>query len=863
MSAVSRKFIAYTFGVLALPILVASCGGKNEPVALPGQAPMADHDAVSMVRGVVTSAHPGSDTIMVGDDEVVIADATVSENGVVVAGAQPKVGETVTLSVTRDPNSERFVAQAIDISVVALGPVGVVNPALNNFSILGQTVSYAGTTVIGLPTGSTLTAGMVVKVSGTVNTTNGTLTATKIEYVAASYTAGSQLQVAGLVQSLNPNAKTFALGTLNVSYVTITPTFTLADRSVVFVGSTTLPGANGILTATEISNGTATGTPANTIESGITIKGPIESLGATGTTTFNVMGQTVSYSATTTTFVPNQTTALVQNAVVRVIATPGTVAGQWVASRVEFVSATYTAGTAVQVTGTVQNANPGLRTFSLGTLSVNYNTATGITFTPANGNPVVVGANALPVAGVLTATNVVLNTATTPTVPGTPAGIDLTAAIQGPVDSIQTSGSFVVLGQTITTNTQTQFVTSTGASFIMAAGNVVKVTTATGIVSGPIVASRVDLLSTTYVSGTPLQVSGAIQNLDSNARTFQLGTLIVNYNGLTNLTFTPTLGMNVVVAANALPLSGVLNATAMATTGTTVPGVPGTTPQPTIAVVSGTVTTALNAAGEFNLTGVTVHVSATTQFLNGSQAMLLPGIGVMVTGTLSGGLPNAMLEATMIRFSGAPIAGASRVQIRGPVEFIDVINRRLSVLGVTVTVPPSSIFVRDDDPDHSVNLANLRPGQVVTVAGVGTNRQINATFLAVARSDGRPRDSDDDDEFQSRLPTIGVPLTGGLPSVGVTGVRAWLWAPLDAVQAPMLSAFGIPVTTTADTAFFPAGHNTRASSPTTFFGTATTGRTVRVEGVYANGTFVASRVCIVNSLRGSDFADDNDGDNDD
>lgn len=64
-----------------------------------------------------------------------------------------------------------------------------------------------------------------------------------------------------------------------------------------------------------------------------------------------------------------------------------------------------------------------------------------------------------------------------------------------------------------------------------------------------------------------------------------------------------------------------------------------------------------------------------------------------------------------------------------------------------------------------------------------------------------------------------MPLTGGVPGVSATGVGAWLRAPVDAVQAPTLSAFGIPITTTVDMAFFPAGHNTRASSPATFYGT--------------------------------------------
>lgn len=116
-------------------------------------------------------------------------------------------------------------------------------------------------------------------------------------------------------------------------------------------------------------------------------------------------------------------------------------------------------------------------------------------------------------------------------------------------------------------------------------------------------------------------------------------------------------------------------------------------------------------------------------------------------------------------------------------------------------------------------LADLAPGTIVTVAGMGTSRQLSATFVAFGRN----------------------------------GVRVWLWAPLDFVQPPLLTAFGVPVTTSDSTRFFLAGHNRRSGSPSAFFETAELGRTVRIEGLYLNGTFVATRVCNVNSIRGSDL----------
>lgn len=273
-----------------------------------------------------------------------------------------------------------------------------------------------------------------------------------------------------------------------------------------------------------------------------------------------------------------------------------------------------------------------------------------------------------------------------------------------------------------------------------------------------------------------------------------------------------------------------------------------------MAIVSGSIA-GVTSATEFNLTGVTVRTSQATQYLNGSQALLVPGVSVMVIGTLSGGSPNAILEARLVSFAGTPVAGASRVMIRGPIESIDLLNGRLVVMGITVIAPRSSTVLRDDDPDRSIALANLQPGMVVTVSGVGTPGQIAASFLALARNNGQSSRGDDDDDIGSRLPSVGTPLQGDVPNTGVTGVKAWLWATLDTAATPdNMTAFGIPIVTTQDTAFFPAGHNTRARDPETFFASATAGRTVRVEGVYAaDGSFVATRICIVSdSVLGSD-----------
>ena len=653
--------------------------------------------------------------------------------------------------------------------------------------------------------------------------------------------------------------------TVNYSNV-VALAFTPINGMSVIVGALSTPLGN-TLNATEMRQGLNTnpGNPTTgAIETGIAIKGPIEQVNALGGT-FTVMGQTVSYN-TTTQFPSTQANTLVVGYVVRVTATPNAVGGQMTATRVELVGTTYTPGTAVQVSGIVQNLNTNARTFTLSTLTVNYSNVVGLAFTPINGMSVIVGALSTPLGNTLNATELRQDFNTNPgdpNNPGTPVFIDQTASLIGPVDAINPIGnSFTALGQAVTFSNTTQFVTSTGATFVLTAGNVVKVSAMPSTIPGQLVATRVELVSNAYTAGATVQVSGTIQNVNTLARTFTLGGLTVNYTSVTNLAFTPTAGMNVIAAAAALPIGNVFNATALMATSSTIPPGPGAPPgvptQPTIAVVSGTIVSVLNA-NEFNLTGVTVRINPATQFANGSPALLLSGMSVMVTGTLSGGLPNAILDATMIRFSGNPQTGASRVLLRGPIEFIDLIDRRITVLGITITVPMASISIKDDDADRTVALADLTPGTIVTVAGMGTSRQLSATFVAAGRNGVRIAGSEED-IFESRLPSVGVALDDEQDVVILKdetllpgGVRVWLWAPLDFVQPPLLSAFGVPVTTSDSTRFFLAGHNRRSGSPSAFFEAAELGGTVRIEGLYLNGTFVATRVCNVRSIRGSDL----------
>lgn len=224
--------------------------------------------------------------------------------------------------------------------------------------------------------------------------------------------------------------------------------------------------------------------------------------------------------------------------------------GQIAATRIDYLGAGYSAASGIQASGVIQNLNTTARTFTMGSLTVNYSLAPATTLMLSNGGMVIAGATTLPLSGTLNANEI--------TVIGgggtQPVGsvIDTSIAIKGPVEQVNVlGGTFTVMGQTVSYNTTTQFPSTSANTLVV--GYVVRVTAAPNNLGGQLMATRVELVGTTYTPGTAVQTSGTIQNLNVNARTFTLGTLTVNYTNVAGLAFTPANGMSVIVGAMSTP----------------------------------------------------------------------------------------------------------------------------------------------------------------------------------------------------------------------------------------------------------------------------------------------------------------------
>ena len=102
-----------------------------------------------------------------------------------------------------------------------------------------------------------------------------------------------------------------------------------------------------------------------------------------------------------------------------------------------------------------------------------------------------------------------------------------TSDVIGPVSEVNaTAGTFTVLGQTVMVNAHTVFGDGIQPAKLSAlqAGVDVQVSAFTES-SGELLASRIDLQN----AGTPLQIVGAVEALDSGAQTFQLNALTIDY----------------------------------------------------------------------------------------------------------------------------------------------------------------------------------------------------------------------------------------------------------------------------------------------------------------------------------------------
>ena len=223
-------------------LLLAACGGGGSST---GAAPHSY--ALGVISGfgsvIVNGVHYKDDTASVSDEDGQAHDKGDLKLGMVVEVQADEIGEA--------NNEKSATAQSISFSSLIRGPVESVS--VDSLVVLGQTVKVTATTVFddsligGL---AALTPGAVVRVFGTLETTTGAYTATRIEPAASA----EFYRLRGAVSAYSPMAKTLTIGTALIDVSAVTVPSDLAVGSLVRVKLQTMQ-VNGAWVAVSVKPG--------------------------------------------------------------------------------------------------------------------------------------------------------------------------------------------------------------------------------------------------------------------------------------------------------------------------------------------------------------------------------------------------------------------------------------------------------------------------------------------------------------------------------------------------------------------------------------------------------------------------------
>jgi hypothetical protein len=159
--------------------------------------------------------------------------------------ADLRVGQIVTIHGTVDDNGTT--GNATDVQFVGdlRGPAQQIDVSAGTFAVLGQTVRVTDATVFDQNIQPAELAGIQgsgrVQVSGFANA-SGEIIASRIDL-----TSSMSFQVRGTLQALDTTAHTFRINMLTVDYSGISPVGTLANGSVVTVQGATLSGTDTLI----------------------------------------------------------------------------------------------------------------------------------------------------------------------------------------------------------------------------------------------------------------------------------------------------------------------------------------------------------------------------------------------------------------------------------------------------------------------------------------------------------------------------------------------------------------------------------------------------------------------------------------
>ncbi len=450
--------------VLTLPVFLAGCPAGNNLTQAPTSNPgiPAVSRAVTTI-GPVSQISGGSGTgfslVVNGTPYLVSSSTQITVNHKTATFSALKPGDIVTVRSSASSSSSSRDADAIDSNAEVQGPIASIDTATNVLVVLGQTVHITNTTLFDKSiTGQALSGlkvGDSIEISGQFQA-NGSIVATRIE----SATPG-QYEVTGTVSNENSASFTFNINPLVVDYSRATTiqgfsSGAPANGDLVDVQGTTLN--SGTLEATQLSNATNAASQNNKQGDDVNVEGVISKF--VSITHFTVAGQAITTNSSTS-YENGSSTDLAANVQIQVEGQLDA-NGVLVAQQIEFHSQPK-----VEISASVDSVNTTHNTLVVLGLTVHTNASTRMvddsstdlqSFTLADlqtGDYVDISSTQ-DSAGTLTAVKLERENAHT------------TVQLDATVDSVS-NPNFTMLGLTVSTDSNTQFVGTSATNFFSTA----------------------------------------------------------------------------------------------------------------------------------------------------------------------------------------------------------------------------------------------------------------------------------------------------------------------------------------------------------------------------------------------------------
>ena len=297
---------------------------------------------------------------------------------------------------------------------------------------------------------------------------------------------------------------------------------------------------------------------------------------------------------------------------------------------------------------------------------------------------------------------------------GTAVSVDVSLNIIGAIDNIDlTNNNLTVVGQSVVLNTLTVFKNSTPETLKI--GDVVVVSGLTNN-GGQIIASYIEDISSSGSNQTEL--TGVIGSLNKIAKTFQIGTQLVDYSKaqFINMTVANLIDSMSVRIAGARNLNKVIVASRVENLDVGPLG-----EQDDVLALEGFAETPLSSS-EFKLSNIKIVTTPATQFVNGKSTDVIANTRLIVHGRI---LEPGKLEAELVEFAVLP-----NITITGGVESVDPLMNRVLVSGLSVVVNNSTRMLDDSSADiQKFSLSNINIGDQLTIYGSQVDLDIHALFL--------------------------------------------------------------------------------------------------------------------------------------